>query len=706
MKKLVIFLILLVMIPSTLADWFYNSQYIVTDIDISSSAEIVPTTPSGYVESATINMTFYPKQTDTQDLLKFYTNPDAEATDKALKFTWKNPKDEIDFRVNAGVKTANAIVKVKKKIKFPIEELPEDIVIYTKPSETIDSNDDDIIRIASELVKGEDNLYAAVFKIADWTKNNINYNLSTLTAEVSQKASWVLQNKKGVCDELTSLFIALLRAVGVPARFVSGIAYTSSELFPENWGPHGWAEVYFPGYGWVPFDVTYGEFGWIDPTHVKFKDSIDSDEPSTYYQWLGRNIDLKTNKLDIKTKLLDQIGYYKIPLKIDASPLKKSINFGSYNLLEATVENVNDFYYATELHLSKPKEIKIIANKVGSSDFMSDKASTDFAVVGNERKSILLPPEEKKKVFWILKLDDNLDSRYSYTFPLVVSTLHNITLETSFTSSIRERDVSFDEIKKTAKLLEEEKEKKYSANVILDCKIEKSEFYEYEDVKVYCDAKNIGNIFLENADVCFENICSRLDLGISQAKELVFEVNKSNIGQRESTASLRNDLVSKAHYVNFKVNDIPKIEIENLIFPTNVSYDGNFSVSFTIAKKSFSNPRNIEVIMSQNGLMKKWAISELENSRDFIVNFEGNQLTFGKNDYEINVNYRDGLNKQYSSNKNFSIYLTNANPYQRVILFLNNFAGISTEAIAIMLLTGTIAFILVVLWLFRRRRRY
>ena len=61
----------------------------------------------------------------------------------------------------------------------------------------------------------------------------------------------------------------MLRAVGVPAKFVSGVAYTDSPLFTERWGGHGWAEVYFPEIGWVAFDPTFGEFGWIDVGHIK-----------------------------------------------------------------------------------------------------------------------------------------------------------------------------------------------------------------------------------------------------------------------------------------------------------------------------------------------------------------------------------------------------------------------------------------------------
>ena len=682
MKKLVMFLLVLILMPSVFADWFYNSRNIVVDIKISSSAEVVPLTPSGYIESATINMTFFPKQTDTQELLRFYTNPKAELEENQLKFTWKRPEGRIDYEVNVEVKTSNAMHEIRQKIGFPIQELPEDIIPYTKPSETIDSGNDAIIRLASELVKGEDDLYAAVFKIADWTKNNIEYNLSTLTAEVSQKASWVLENRQGVCDELTSLFIALLRAVGIPARFVSGLSYTNSDLFPEKWGPHGWAEVYFPGYGWVPFDVTYGEFGWIDPTHIKFKESVDSDEPSTYYSWVGRNADLKTRKLDIKGNTIEKTGYYRTALKIEASAFKGAVSFGSYNLIEAAIENPNDFYYATELQLSKPKEVKII---------------------GNELKSILLLPNEKKKVFWALKLDDNLDKKYSYTFPLVVSTVNNISAETSFAASSREDYASFEEVGQAAKLLEEEKEKKYSSNVVLECTASKEEFYEYEEAEVFCNAKNTGNVFLEDVDVCFEDECQKISLGISQLKNVTFSIDESKIGSREIPVTLRNELVSKASYVNFKVNDIPKIEIGNLEFPLNVSYDGNFSVSFTLTKKSQSNPKDVEVVFAQNGITKKWSINELTENQKFVLSFEGKRLKYGKNDYKINVDYLDGLKKSYSANEEFSIELADANLLQRLLLLFNNFESVSIQTIMVMLVVGIVAFVAIVMWLFRRK---
>ncbi|MGQ9547615.1 MAG: DUF4129 domain-containing transglutaminase family protein [Roseiflexus sp.] len=65
----------------------------------------------------------------------------------------------------------------------------------------------------------------------------------------------------GYCDDFASAMVVLLRAEGVPARWVQG--YAGGELDPdrrvylvhENIA-HSWPEVYFPGYGWQRFEPT------------------------------------------------------------------------------------------------------------------------------------------------------------------------------------------------------------------------------------------------------------------------------------------------------------------------------------------------------------------------------------------------------------------------------------------------------------------
>lgn len=64
----------------------------------------------------------------------------------------------------------------------------------------------------------------------------------------------------GSCGTYASLFVAMARAVGIPARLVYGWADSgglAGPLGPEN--RHAWAEYYHPDRGWVPVDPTFAE---------------------------------------------------------------------------------------------------------------------------------------------------------------------------------------------------------------------------------------------------------------------------------------------------------------------------------------------------------------------------------------------------------------------------------------------------------------
>lgn len=89
---------------------------------------------------------------------------------------------------------------------------------------------------------------------------------------------FLFEVKEGYCDYYSTAMVVMARSLGIPARWVKGYTSGTSALeeemlnFPEelidpngagdytvrNSDAHSWVEVYFPGYGWIPFEPTAG----------------------------------------------------------------------------------------------------------------------------------------------------------------------------------------------------------------------------------------------------------------------------------------------------------------------------------------------------------------------------------------------------------------------------------------------------------------
>ena len=649
LKKRLLFLVFLLCLPIVFSqDWVFNSKYIELSLDISSNISLISLGSKYKIDYITANLSFVPGDYFQEEVISIDTNPVTELKDGSAVFRWDNPKEkELRFSLKSDIKSFNKIVKVKDKVNFPLENLPDDVKKYTKPSATIDSDNKDIAKLASEIISGEDDLYVVAFKLGEWTKKNIDYDLSTLTESVSQKASWVLKNREGVCDELTNLFIAMNRALGIPAKFVSGVAYTNSEQFEEGFGPHGWAEVYFPEYGWVPFDVTYGEFGFVDVGHVKLKEGMDANEASTKFQWLGKDVDIKSSPLDINTDIKDTTGKVNELISINAVAIKKEIGFGSYGLIEANVENINDHYISTELGLSKSQEVEVI---------------------GENKRTVLLKPDEKKKISWIVKVSNNLDRGYMYTFPFVVTSLRNVTSELKFDVMENGKRFSLEGIENLVE--ESEEEKSYSGDLMIACMVEQNEIYEYEDTSVKCDVKNIGNVYLENLDICLEEECEKLSLGITEEDKVNFNFKPKEVGVQEIVIKANNKDVSKNSLLDISVYDEPSIEIEDLVHPKEVEYKNIYEIAFVLNKKSQFAPYNVSIKIEPVG--KEWDLNQLKESRKFVLKMYGNELKAGENNFKIIVNYNDKKGKSYETNKEFNLKLVNVNIFQRMVIFFKH----------------------------------
>lgn len=647
MKKWCYLVLIVLLIPNTFGnDFGFDTKEQIMDLDINVKLNIIPQNPIYEIDHVTLFLTYYPRESWQQTVLSLESNRDYNPTEDTLVFNWQEPAgNALTANLHSQVKVRNDLVVIKNKINFPLGKLGPEFDKYIQPTENIESDNQDIVNLASEIVSGYDDEYLVVHEIFKWVRENIEYDLNTLTAKVSQPASWVLENRYGVCDELTSLLIALVRSVGIPARYVSGMAFTNYNNL-NKWGAHGWAEIYFPDYGWVPMDVTYGQFGFVDPTHIILKKSIDSNESSIRYEWKAHDVELKAEPMEINVELIRKIGTAEQMIQVDVSAIRTKIGFGSYNIIKADVKNLKDFYLATELILSNTEGIEAV----------------------DDRKDIVLKPNQEKSFYWMVKVSKDLSKKFIYTFPIGVSTSRGVDALSLFKSNSDYTIYTYQEMNSMLDKLKDEEILTYSKNIDIDCFFEQDEFYVYEPSNVICDLRNSGNVVLDDLEACFLQDCRLFSLGIARVKRIVFPIY-SGPGEYEQSISVKNIMVSKVITIQYSVLDIPSVKITNIELPREVEYDGEYELKFTLGKNSSSMPVNIKLIVESN-LPKEWMFSNLEEERNFALGFKGSDINYGVNNIKIKVFYYDLNDRLYETEYVVTTTLENVNIVQRIILFL------------------------------------
>src|SRR3989338_8392816 len=341
MKKAAFLIVLFLLAPFSLAEDLYSMDSLGLQLNVDGSFELVPTKSGASVKEASADILLYPQESQRQKIIQW--NSQGAVKDNMVSFLWNDGKiEKKEFGYTANIETQNKRLTVKEKVSFPISQQDiQGLEQYLEATETIDSDHPAVIAKAAELAEGEDDLFKVAFNLASWVEENIDYDLNTVTSAASQKGSWVLENRQGVCDEMTSLFVAMARSLGIPARFVSGISYTNSQevisSVGSNWAGHGWAEVYFPDIGWVSFDITFDEYGYIDVTHIQLRESFDPDDPATKFEWLADDVDLHAEKLKLDADIQDTGTFVPEEIQLEQEILSNQVGFGSYNLIKGIV---------------------------------------------------------------------------------------------------------------------------------------------------------------------------------------------------------------------------------------------------------------------------------------------------------------------------------------------------------------------------------
>jgi transglutaminase-like putative cysteine protease len=128
----------------------------------------------------------------------------------------------------------------------------------TSPEPLLESREPDLALRAAQVVGSDRDALVVAERLNTW----VNKSLAKRITFGIPSALQVLRSRSGDCNEHTQLYVAMARAVGLPARVSTGLAYIDGKFYY-----HAWPEV-FAG-EWIAVDPTLGQFP-ADASHLRF----------------------------------------------------------------------------------------------------------------------------------------------------------------------------------------------------------------------------------------------------------------------------------------------------------------------------------------------------------------------------------------------------------------------------------------------------
>jgi transglutaminase-like putative cysteine protease len=164
-------------------------------------------------------------------------------------FTADGPFAELRVLVEGEVETRDTEGIVKEAVeRFPPSLFLRETAL-TQP-------DDAIIAFAQDAFKAAgDNTLKLLHLVLNRLHDGMKFDTDPTQPTTTAAESFTL--KRGVCQDLSHIFIAVARSLDIPARYVGGYFHRNDGVVEQDAG-HAWAEAFVPDLGWVAFDTANG----------------------------------------------------------------------------------------------------------------------------------------------------------------------------------------------------------------------------------------------------------------------------------------------------------------------------------------------------------------------------------------------------------------------------------------------------------------
>ncbi|GFO65415.1 hypothetical protein GMPD_33340 [Geomonas paludis] len=163
---------------------------------------------------------------------------------------WHGPQKERHLTVTFDATAQER--KVAKLVEQPAP-FPPEVVKYVKAEFWIPSDEKKVKALAHQITAGKKGTLGKARAVYDWVVDNTKRDPNVPGCGVGNVQA-TLAARSGKCADISTLYVALARAAGVPAREVFGLRLGRPGQTDISNGHHCWAEFYLPGTGWVPVD--------------------------------------------------------------------------------------------------------------------------------------------------------------------------------------------------------------------------------------------------------------------------------------------------------------------------------------------------------------------------------------------------------------------------------------------------------------------
>lgn len=165
-------------------------------------------------------------------------------------FTAEGPFDQLSITVDGEVETSDT----HGLVRGAVERFPPALFLRETDLTHADAA---IIEFAESTRASveQGNTLALLHELLNGLNREITFDTNPTQAATTAAEAFKL--RRGVCQDLTHVFIAAARQLGIPARYIGGHFYRGDGVTSQEAG-HAWVEAFIDNLGWIGFDPANG----------------------------------------------------------------------------------------------------------------------------------------------------------------------------------------------------------------------------------------------------------------------------------------------------------------------------------------------------------------------------------------------------------------------------------------------------------------